>query len=271
MPTHPPTPPNPARLPLTGRVAIVTGVSRRTGIGFAIARRLGLFGADLFLQGWSEYDRRAPWGAGPAPRGASDLAKELRSTGARVEHAEQDLADPDAPRRIVDSAVEAFGPVDILVANHARSLDQSLDELTAQELDAHLAVNTRATLLLVKEFAAQHDDGRPGGRILAMSSGQHRSPMPTEIPYAASKASLNQLTPTLAAAVADRGITVNTVDPGPTDTGWADPDRYAAVADRMPRGRWGTPDDAARLIAWLATDDADWITGQVIDSTGGWR
>jgi 3-oxoacyl-[acyl-carrier protein] reductase len=126
----------------------------------------------------------------------------------------------------------------------------------------------RASLLLVKEFAARHD-GRPGGRVVLMTSGQHLGPMAGEVAYAVSKGALHQATRTLADELIDRGITVNTINPGPTDTGWglADID----PTHPMPLGRWGEPDDAARLIAWLCTDDAHWITGQVIDSEGGFR
>ena len=91
------------------------------------------------------------------------------------------------------------------------------------------------------------------------------------IAYAASKGALAAITPTLADELADRGITVNCVNPGPVDTGWATPELYAAVAERLPAGRWGEPDDAARLIAWLASDDGRWITGQVLNSEGGFR
>jgi 3-oxoacyl-[acyl-carrier protein] reductase len=161
-----------------------------------------------------------------------------------------------------------LGHVDVLVANHAHSSNRALGELDAAELDLALAVNVRATLLLVQAFAERHD-GRPGGRVIYMTSGQHRGPMPGELPYIAGKAALHGLTPSLAAALAPRGITVNCVDPGATDTGYAPPVAHAAVLAQEPMGRWGEPDDAARLVAFLASDDARWITGQVIASTGG--
>jgi 3-oxoacyl-[acyl-carrier protein] reductase len=136
------------------------------------------------------------------------------------------------------------------------------------ELDAFLHENVRATILLVKEFAAQHD-GRPGGRVVLLTSGQHLAPMTREVAYAISKGALHQATRTLADELIDRGITVNTVNPGPTDTGWDISHQDPRPA--MPLGRWGEPDDAARLVAWLCSDDANWITGQVTDSEGGFR
>ena len=176
----------------------------------------------------------------------------------------EDFADPEAPERCVAGAA----PLDILVVNHAYSSNRGLGELDAAELDHALAINVRASLLLIQAFHARHD-GRPGGRVILMTSGQHRGAMPGELPYIAGKAALHGLTPSLAAALAGRGITVNCVDPGATDTGYAPPDAHAAVLEREPMGRWGEPDDAARLIGFLASDDARWITGQVIASTGG--
>jgi 3-oxoacyl-[acyl-carrier protein] reductase len=106
--------------------------------------------------------------------------------------------------------------------------------------------------------------------VVLLTSGQHREPMPAELPYAATKAAVQQMVPSLAAAVADRGITVNCVDPGPTDTGWADDATYHDVERRHPRHRWSTPADTAALVSWLVGPHAGWVTGQTIASDGGW-
>jgi 3-oxoacyl-[acyl-carrier protein] reductase len=246
---------------LRGRTALVTGVSRRAGIGYAIARRLLGDGASVFVHGWSPHDSVQAWGADPG--GTEAVARELG-----VDFVEADFADPSAPAGVIAAARTALGALDILVVNHARSGLGGLADLTAEELDAFLHENVRASLLLVKEYAAQRDDTRPGGRVVLLTSGQHLAPMTSELAYAVSKGALHQATRTLADTLADRGITVNAVNPGPTDTGWAaglDP------LPAMPFGRWGTPDDAARLVAWLCSDDGGWITGQVIDSEGGFR
>jgi 3-oxoacyl-[acyl-carrier protein] reductase len=267
--------------PLAGRVALVTGVSRRVGIGMAVARRLAGLGADLFVTSWTAHDREQPGGADPG--GIEAVLAELRAGPAaspappagdrvvgRVEHLEADLLDPAAPGQVMAAAVRAFGHVDMLVCNHARSSGGGLGQLTAAELDASFAVNTRAVLLLVQAFAAQHA-GRPGGRVVLFTSGQQLGPMPGELAYATSKAALVGITASLADVLADQEITVNTVNPGPTDTDYVDQATRERVATRFPAGRWGTPDDAARLVAWLCTDDAAWVTGQVINSEGGFR
>lgn len=252
---------------LAGRAVLVTGVSREIGIGAAIAREVAERGADVFLASWPAADAEQRWGA--SPRYAEELTRQLRASGVRAGHLEIDLADPAAPATLLEATCALLGHVDAVVANHARSGDQDLEHLTAEEIDACFAVNARASLLLAKEFAARHDDARPGGRIVLFTSGQHLGPMPGELPYAISKAAIQQMTASLAAHLAPRGITVNCVNPGPTDTGWADPELTARVLDRLPQGRWGRPQDAARLVAWLLSDEAQWIVGQTINSEGG--
>ena len=233
------------------RAALVTGVSRRAGIGYAIAQRLEQAGARVFTQGWSPHDAAQPWGADET------LTPSI----------EADFAEPDAPARVVAAARDALGPLDVLVANHARSGLGRLEDLTADEIDAFLHENVRASLLLVREFAAQFEGD--SGRVVLLTSGAHLAPMAGELAYAVSKGALAIATRTLAEELADRGVTVNCINPGPTDTGWGLAE--LEPKPRMPSGRWGEPDDAARLAAWLCSEDARWITGQVIDSEGGFR
>lgn len=249
------------------RVAVVTGVSRRIGIGAAIARRLASDGWALLLHGWSPHDAAQAWGEDVG--GLAALVADLRADDVPVEAVEVDFTEPGAADEVLTAATGAYGHVDALVAAHARSSDQTLEVLTAAEVQRTVAVNTTATLLLVQRFAAQHD-GRADGRVVLFTSGQYHGAMPGELPYVVSKAALHAVTPSLAVHLAPRGITVNCINPGPNDTGYADDELRAAVAASNPGGRWGTPEDAARLVAWLAGDESGWVTGQTIASDGGW-
>ncbi|MEZ2188883.1 SDR family oxidoreductase [Corynebacterium sp. CCM 9204] len=243
--------------------------SRRGGIGFAVASRLAARGFDLVLAHHAPHDADQPWGADDVDAVVSAIRDRLEP-GRRVEAFGGDLAEPDAPTRLVGEARTAFGHVDVLVANHARSGgDGPLLEQTSASLDDHWAVNARSTLLLCKEFAAQHD-GRSGGRIVMMTSGQNLGPMPGEVAYGAAKAALVGILATVAHELAPRGITVNCVNPGPIDTdSYVTDELRQMLADRFPFGRWGEPDDPTRLIDWLVSDDGRWLTGQVINSEGG--
>ncbi|MFC9283339.1 SDR family oxidoreductase [Streptomyces collinus] len=263
-------------LPLRGRTALVTGVSRRAGIGHAVARRLAAYGASVHLHHHVPHDAAMPWGADSAEAVTGSVREALADPAARVTSGPGDLSDPAAPARLVDAVVAEFGRLDILVANHALSgSDGPLDEIDAAMLDAHWAVDTRSVLLLVQAYArarARLPQGTPGGRVVMMTSGQNLSGgMPDTIAYALQKGALASVTRSLSTALAGQGITVNAVNPGPVDTGYATGDVHAAVAARFPAGRWGQPDDPARLIAWLATDEAGWVTGEVVNSEGGFR
>lgn len=128
-------------------------------------------------------------------------------------------------------------------------------------------MNLRAVLLLCLEFikGCSHVGA---GRIINLTSGQGLGPMPGELAYAATKGGVDALTLSLSAAVAARGITVNALDPGPTDTGWMRPEQRAALLATAPMGRLGTPQDAAQVVVFLASEAAGWVTGQVIRGRG---
>ena len=286
-------------LPLTGRTVVVTGVSRRAGIGHAVACRAADLGASLLCHHFSPHDAEQPWGADSV--GATlDSVRGHLVAGARLIDIEADVRDPEAPQAVIEYAVRSFGTVDALVCNQASSgRDGALERITAADLDHHWAVDARASLLLVQayaEHAADRHEAEPGGgsresggggggagsavlrgSVVLMTSGQGLGPMPEEIAYCTAKAALAGITPSLAAGLAERGIRLNTVNPGPVDTGYMDypgcedDGLRDAVAGMFPRGRIAQPDDPARLICWLLTDDASWVTGQVISAEGGFR
>ena len=254
--------------PLAGRVALVTGVSRRRGIGAALTRRLLADGASVLASGWQPHDAEMAWGADPG--GAPALLEDLGGLGPDLHYQAADLERPEAAAELVDATIDRFGKIDIVVANHARSSTQAFADVTVEELDRCWAINTRSCVLLTRLLAERRQPG-PGGRVIYFTSGQHLAPMPNEIAYAISKGALHQMTATLADAVIDRGITVNCVNPGPVDTGYATGATHAQVAKMFPSKRWGMPEDVARLVAWLVSDEAAWITGQVHDQEGGFR
>jgi 3-oxoacyl-[acyl-carrier protein] reductase len=153
------------------------------------------------------------------------------------------------------------------VNNAAYSTRDGYGTLDAAILDAHYAVNLRATALLSVLFARRFEV--EPGRIINLTSGQSLGPMPGELAYAATKGAIEAFTRTLAVEIAHKGITVNAVNPGPTDTGWISEDLRSELSSKSPFGRVGEPEDAARLVAFLAGDEAAWITGQTIHSEGG--
>ena len=251
---------------LAGAVAIVTGASRRIGIGAATCRALAARGADIFFTHWGAYDTLVLSGRDAA--GPADLVQELTAMGVRAAEMEADLSDPDVPAAILAAATEHLGPPRILINNATHSTRDGYEVLDVATIDAHCAVNLRGTMMLSVLFARAYAGG-DGGRIICLTSGQDLGPMPGELAYAATKAGIVAFARSLSADVAAKGITVNAVNPGPTDTGWMDDDLKDKILSEAPFGRIGMPDDAARLIAWLASPDGAWITGQVINSEGG--
>lgn len=281
-------------LPLQGKTALVTGVSRRRGIGYAVVVRFAQLGADVVIHHFAPHDLDQPWGADDLDAVRAGLRGEL-APGARFGDIAADLRDAASIPRVIEAARELTGRLDILVCNHAQSGDDgSILDMTAERLDAHWQTNARSTILLTREFAALRagDAGpaaRPGervgrrepfaeptGRVFWMTSGQIHGPLRGEVAYAASKAALAGVTKTVAADLLDLGIILNTIDPGPVNTGYLDPettDRPLEEAEAWmratPFGRFGEPADPARLIGWLATDAGAWVVGQVLTSDGG--
>jgi len=248
---------------LSGKSALITGVSRSVGIGAAIARGLASMGVNVFTTYYRPYD-----GADGAPEEAGLILDELKAAGVKADGLEADLADVAAPKAVFDLAEQSIGPIDILVNNATCDILSDIYSLTPALLDAHYWVNMRGTTLLCAEFAGRHD-GRPGGRIINLTSGQSIDTMEKNLPYAMTKGAVEVLTRALSVSLKEKGITVNAVDPGGTDTGWMPPELIAGIEAKALHSRIGVPQDAMRLILFLASAQAEWITGQVLHSRGG--
>ena len=227
------------------RVALITGTSR--GIGTALAAG---FAADGY----------AVVGCGRSARPDVDVAG--------MDYRRCDVSDPAAIRDLIAGTVASHGRLDVLVNNAAVEIEGTVEETTVEQWDEVLSVNVRAPALLSCALARTHPRGTPG-RIVNLISGQFLGPMPGELAYTASKGALQAFTVQLAAEVAPLGITVNAVGPGPNDTGWMDDALRAELLPRFPMGRIGRPEDAAALVAFLCSEEAGWVTGQVVHAEGG--
>lgn len=250
-----------------GRVAIVTGASREQGIGTAICRMLAANGADIFFTHWSRYDETV--GCGAEYDWANKLCTELTQFGVRSAQMEADLTDPDLPQLILEQVNNKLGAPSILINNACYSVNSGFRDLSSTILDKHYYVNIRGSSILSVEFAKQFEQNLKGlvpGRIIYLVS---KGPDPDNLAYIATKGALIALTEPLSVALAPLGITVNCVDPGPTDTGWMNDDIRSFLQPLFPMGRIGLPKDAANIVSLLTSDEAQWITGQYIKSEGG--
>ncbi|MDE0319225.1 MAG: SDR family oxidoreductase [Acidimicrobiaceae bacterium] len=246
--------------PLSGRVALVTGVSRDAGIATALARRLHGLGAIVDATGWPAHDAEMPQGE----QSLSPMPFAVRR---------HDLEQAETAGALIDEVIDRHGQLDIVIAAHARSSSQSVSEVDAAELDRCWAVDVRSIVLLAQRFAQVHKPAPapapPTGRMIWFTSGQHLAPMDGEIAYAVSKGALHQMTASVNHALAASRIVVNCINPGPVNTGYATADMHQDVRQQFPDQRWGTPDDIANVVEFLVTDSGAWIRGQVIDTEGG--
>lgn len=251
---------------LKNKIAIVTGASRLKGIGAAICRELAQDGYHIFFTYWTNYDREMPWSIEKDEPG--QLKAELIQLGVKVSSLELDLTNPHSIDVLFEKVIEELGDPDILINNATYSTSTSYSNITAEEMDKHYFVNVRATTLLSSAFARGFHK-KKGGRIVNLSSGQFQGPMPGELAYATTKGAVDAMTITLSAELAPLGITVNSVNPGPTDTGWMNDEIRAELLPKFPFGRVGEPRDVAKTIKFLVSEEAEWITGQLFHSEGG--
>ncbi|MFC7679166.1 SDR family oxidoreductase [Paenibacillus sp. GCM10028914] len=252
---------------LNNKIAIITGASRSTGIGTAICRSLANLGADIFFTHWHTFDETE--GNGGEREWPEQFCKELESLGVRAAHMEADLSSPDMPAQIMDKVEKTLGAATILINNAAYCAPSNYKSLHIDLLDQHYLVNNRGTILLSTEFAKRFEQhqpkGTPGRIIFLVSKG----PDPNNLAYTLTKGALIGLIEPLSVGLAPLHITVNGFDPGPTDSGWITEELKEHFLPMFPMGRIGLPEDAARGISFLASDDSQWITGQVIRSEGG--
>ena len=245
------------------RIALVTGVGRRAGIGAALATRLAADGWDVAVTYWRAYDERMPWRS--TPDEPERVAGQIRSAGRRALVVDADLARPATPAEVFSAVEEQLGPVTALVMSHAESVDSDLRTTTVESFDRHMAVNARAPWLLVREFAERYRGGFGAGRIVALTSDHTAG----NLPYGASKGALDRIVLAAARELAGLGVTANVVNPGPTDTGWIPPDLHERLSAATPLGRVGTPRDTAALVSFLCSPDGGWVNGQLLHSDGG--
>ncbi|TYR75100.1 SDR family oxidoreductase [Rossellomorea vietnamensis] len=252
---------------LKGKIAIITGASRSKGIGAAICRSLAEAGADIFFTHWSPFDGES--GHGEESDFPEVFKKELQNFGVRAAHIQADLSRDETPERVIAKAEDILGAPSILINNATYESHADFRTLNREILDKHYRVNNSGTILLSLEFAKKFEAAFPGskdGRIIHMVS---KGPDPNNLAYIATKGMLIGITEPLSVALAPVGITVNAVDPGPTDSGWMNEEIKNHLLPLFPAGRLGVPEDAAKLIRFLVSSDGGWITGQTIKSEGG--
>jgi 3-oxoacyl-[acyl-carrier protein] reductase len=245
---------------LTGKAAVVTGASK--GIGAAIAEELAKEGAAVIVNYAS------------SPAQAEALVAKITSSGGKAKAVRADVSKPAEAKQLVDAAVSEFGRLDILINNAGVYDFLPLEQITEAHFDRMFDLNVKGLLFATQ--AAVGAMGPDGGSVINIGSVASVVPPPGGSVYAASKGALDVMTKSLAAELGPRKILVNAVLPGPVVTegnsSMADSDQInAMLVARTPLGRIGQPDDVAKVVSFLVSPEAGWITGQIVQVAGGLR
>jgi 3-oxoacyl-[acyl-carrier protein] reductase len=246
---------------LSGKVAIVTGASK--GIGAAIAKSLGAEGAAVVVNYAS------------SKAGADRVVAEIERTGGKAVAVQGDVAKAADVKRLFEAARKAFGTVDVLVNNAGIYKFEPLDAVTEDEYRRQFDTNVLGTILAAQEAAKQFPEA--GGSIINVSSVASVKAMAGTTVYAATKSAVDSVTRVLAAELGPRKIRVNAIAPGGIDTegvqtaGVVGSDFQKQMVAETPLGRFGQPDDVAKVAVFLASDDSAWLTGERITASGGYR
>ncbi|WP_460799300.1 SDR family oxidoreductase [Microbacterium sp. GXF0217] len=209
-------------------------------------------------------------GAARADSIAAGIVPRLRADGWEVATSDLsdadfpcDLATPEGPDELIAAVARERGPISALVLSHAHDVESGILDTTAASFDRHVAINARASLLLIAAFARQIPDA--GGSVVALTSDHTTG----NLPYGASKGALDRLVISAARELGPLGISANALNPGPIDTGWM-PEGFAdSLAPAHPLGRIGTPADIAAFVSFLLSPEGRWVSGQLLHADGG--